>query len=183
MTPEFILGFIAGEGSFTTTCAVNDEAKFGVYPSMQFKMNVKEKTILEEIQEFVGIGRVTKEADKDSQWAWRITKTSELHELANWIEQHTDCGFEDSKKYKSFTIWHELLNERKELLNSKGGIRRFIRQSREINDDSARTTGRSVEELEAIVDSSTNYICGAESEYSNCCENPVDSENETCYRH
>lgn len=183
MTPEFVLGFIAGEGCFTTTCAVNDDAKYGIYPSMQFKLNVKEKKILEEMVEYVGVGYVSKEQHKDGQWAWRITQHGKLEAFANWIENNSDCGFEESRKYNSFKLWKKLLEEREELLNSKDGVKEFIRRSREINDDSARTTAKSIDELEEIVDSSTNYICGVESAYSDCCGTPVDSPDDTCYRH
>lgn len=183
MTPNFILGFIAGEGSFTTTCAVSDDSKFGVYPSMQFKLNVKEKVVLNEIVEFVGIGRVVEESDRNEQWAWRITKYSELKDFSDWINQHLGGGFEESKKYQSFKIWSELLELREDMLSSKDGVKRFIDMSREINDDSARTSYRSIEKLKKIVDSSTNYICGAESSYTNCCENPVDGPDKNCYRH
>lgn len=123
------------------------------------------------------------ESDRDGQWCWRITAGSELKEFADWVEQESNCGFKESKKYKSFKLWKALLHKREELLSSKDGIKEFIRKSREINEDSARTASRSTEELISIVESSTNYICGVESEYSDCCENPVSTADATCYRH
>lgn len=182
MTPEFILGFIAGEGSFTTTCAVREDAKHGVYPTIRFKLNVKEREVLDEIQEQLELGQV-KDHDNVGQSVWRITNNKELKEFSKWIKENADCGFKESKKYDSFIVWSELLDERSEMIKSKDGIKEFIDKSRKINSESARTVSKSTNKLKGIVDSSTNYICGVESTYTNCCENPVDDPDSNCHRH
>lgn len=60
LPPDYIAGFIDGEGCFTITLAKHPERKFGIDARLQFEIELRDddEEILKEIQKSLGCGRI-----------------------------------------------------------------------------------------------------------------------------
>lgn len=131
---KFILGFIAGEGSFHTRLRQNEHSNYGVETSLEFTLllNDRDSELLEEIHDYIGLGRIRYD-DSRSTVCWKVSSKEDCKDLARFIEENAGDGFVSSEKYQSFKKWRHLLNNVDIMCRSKRGKEKFIKEAKEIN--------------------------------------------------
>jgi hypothetical protein len=174
MDSSFVLGFIAGEGTFSTESEINDKYRFNLLISPKFQVKVKEEDVVREMRDTVGLGQVNVYGDYG---VWRISSNDEFDELIKWIDRNADNGFSSTHK------WRKFVNDRHRMMKTRDGMKELIDLTRTINDASARTNARSVEELKEVVDSAEVYVCGKTTNSGDPCEQVVSGPDVSCYRH
>lgn len=179
---DFILGFIAGEGSFSTYTVESDSNKFGLQITPHFNLKVDEREIIEKIHDYMGFGTTLQ--DNRGMWSWRVAGKSSRQKLISWIEDNATEEFKCTSKWESFKKWRTFTEKRRELMKSRDGIKELIRMSRNINPDKSRSANaRTVDELISIVEDAEYYECGEPTQKGTPCKTTVDSPDGTCYRH
>lgn len=142
----FILGFIAGEGSFNANLHQQDTYKFGVYAGLRFHIGLhqNDKQLLYSLKEYFDMGRVVERQNNgyDSVY-WEVKKNDEIKQLCDWIEENKSDWFEESIKHKSYKKWKYLVENRQQLISTYDGMVEFIELAKDINRDSR---GKSVSE-------------------------------------
>lgn len=149
----FVLGLIAGEGSFHLTFTRDDRRRYDLAYGVRFQMGmgVFAEDTLTTARNMVGVGRVR---ETDSGYVWIISNRREAHRLRTIIDNHLahhDSPFVVTSKHRSYQHWTEAL----ELLRpghrlSESEIRQLVVLKGEMN--RIPDTGRSTEELLAIID-------------------------------
>jgi len=180
MESSFVLGFIAGEGTFSTESEINDKYRFNLLISPKFQVKVKEVDVLREMCDSVGIGQVNQYGDYG---VWRVSNNDEFDDLIEWIDNNADSGFRSTHKWASYKKWRKFVNERHRLMKTKDGMEELIDLTRNINDVSARTNARTSEELKQVVRDAEVYVCGEKTNSGDPCEQAVSGPDVSCYRH
>lgn len=178
MNSQFILGFIAGEGSFSYKSV--ERGRFNFYIQPEFTLKVKEREILELILDEIGIGY--NYTDDNEMTTWRTSSRDEKLQLIEFIDTHADEMFKSTQKYQSYVKWKELVERKPELIKSKEGVKEMAELAYSINPYGTRSNARTLEEVYEIVDSSQQHFC-EEPAKNGPCSNPVNSSDEKCYRH
>jgi len=177
---QFIIGFIAGEGSFSAKVYPRDSQRFGVQVVPEFSLKVKEKEVIHNIVEYTEIGYVRD--TPDGYAAWRISSNEELQQLISFIEGNRRGGFECCEKYNAYNRWKKVVEGRRELMMTEEGMKELVERAREINQMGARPPARSKEELFNIIESNGSYECGHPLDDGNC-ERTVSNPDSKCYLH
>lgn len=105
MSKYFILGLIAGEGSFQLNLTINNTRSYGFAPVPKFSLLVHEKDILDKIVNEVGLGKV-KSRSHDDGYVWEIINQNEVIEFSDWIKKSSTEFWESTNKYKQFEKWN-----------------------------------------------------------------------------
>lgn len=131
---KFILGFIAGEGSFHARLRENEYSNFGVETSLEFTLllNERDSELLEDIHTYIGLGRIRYDESRGTV-CWKISSKEDCKDFARFIEENAGDGFIASEKYESFKKWRHLLHNIDILKRSRMGKEEFIKKSKEIN--------------------------------------------------
>jgi len=180
MESSFVLGFIAGEGTFSTEATESDSYRYNLRLTPKFQVKVKEVDVVREMRDHVGVGRVNVYGDYG---VWRVSDNDGYQKLIEWVDEHAESGFKSTHKWDSYTKWREFVQEREDKMKTRDGIKDMIELSREINSESARTNAKSVSELKEIVDQADVFVCGAPTRSGGSCEQVVPNRGENCYRH
>lgn len=175
LSNEFILGLIAGEGSFHVVLES---------PSRQrpkFTMNIHEDEILDEICEHLDLGGISRSDDIRAEW--QIQSKAEIVELRDWVEDNMCQGFKQSDKYRQFKLWSEAVdivpNDREPIGQDKR--KRLVEIAYEIpKSDTRRKSKESW--LEDVSDKQI-FFCEGENSDGSECENRVSSPDKTCRWH
>lgn len=107
---NFVLGFIAGEGSFQLTARQNprDEEKTAVRPKFSVLLTDNDSTVLKSIQkELGGVGQVTETGDGHVQL--QVSAKKELVEVKDYIHQNESELWNDSCKSSEFDRWKRVV--------------------------------------------------------------------------
>lgn len=110
----FLLGLIAGEGSFYVTMANDQRRKYDVCPGIRFSvtMGFYEQEMLEALQEATGLGSVTTHG---KGFQWTISSRKDCHELNGmidgWLDETDTALFRRSHKYTAYQKWKEILED------------------------------------------------------------------------
>lgn len=119
----FILGLIAGEGSFSIKFAKSDQYRVGYIINPRFSLGMREEELimLEQISDSVGLGRV-KPKGRKNQIYWSISSVGECINLCSFIESPENSSeiFMESSKYSSYMAWKNVL----EMINNQRHITR-----------------------------------------------------------
>jgi len=102
---HFVLGFIAGEGSFHVRLVVKQNEKVRPYPA--FGLKVDEITILEKIRTEVGAGYIT--TNKDGHSTWQLQSEEDVLCLNDYVKRHKGDWFESTHKHEQFKKWSEVV--------------------------------------------------------------------------
>lgn len=80
-TVEFLLGIVAGEGSFYVTFSKDDRRRYGVYYGVRFRMSMGQFSmpLLQALRDETGLGVVSEDA---KGYDWTISSREECQELA-----------------------------------------------------------------------------------------------------
>lgn len=104
--PSFILGLIAGEGTFNVALQERQSSRWNIKPTPSFaiKMDDRDSIILRSIRDELDIGRFHQSGGMAS---WQVQSKKETKELKKWVKNHEDRGFNLTSKYGSFEMWCE----------------------------------------------------------------------------
>jgi LAGLIDADG endonuclease len=108
ITDAWLVGFIEGEGSFSTS---------GLKPRLKFENHIKEFKLLQEIQKFFGFGSLIIKTRKDRGLnenptaVLEITKISTLLKfVSKYNNKNSDLFSFKTKKYYDFKDWSIIVN-------------------------------------------------------------------------
>lgn len=99
---RFVLGFIAGEGSFHVTLELTGSGY--VVPKPTFSLRVYEDNILDKIRNHTSVGKVR---DRKNGKAWRAQSISDCKELSDWVDKRAGDMFKSTDKWRQFKLWKE----------------------------------------------------------------------------
>lgn len=174
---EFILGFIAGEGSFQIDLQIDrDRVRYNVRAIPRLSILVHEEKVLDEIQKYIGGSRTTygKQARLDIRSA---------EDCDNFIQlvDSSDCSlFFDTKKFEQYQHWKKAV-ELKSGKYGKKDVKEMVRLSFDAGMPEKRK--RSEEDYLNIIDESGDYKCGGKNKDGSTCKRHVARPNNTCQHH
>lgn len=157
MNTNFVLGYIAGEGSFGVRIRLNDEMKAGVQLLPWFAVSaVKEDLpVIEHIQSLFGGSICSVEVDTEyhEQRRLQVGGFKGCREIINLVDSNKGCGFDKIAKGASYGRWKEFI-QNYETPRNKDEALSLIESAKQINPYG--TGGKSIDEWEQeIVDIST----------------------------
>lgn len=87
INPWFICGFTDGEGCFSVSIIENKEFKTGkrVLPSFQITLHKKDKPLLEQIQSYLGVGKIYKQGSELIQF--RVQSLKDLKVVIDYFDK------------------------------------------------------------------------------------------------
>jgi len=154
---EFLLGLIAGEGSFTVGLRKEASCVCGVHalPSFSMKM-VEDADILHILQQTTGLGAVSMLRRKNPRHRdaeqWQVASNSDIRTLINMIEAQEGSLFWETDKGATFKQWKQAITLKEQTdTGDPEQVKRLIRIGKELNHGDR---GRSAEDWCQIVDES-----------------------------
>jgi hypothetical protein len=108
MARGFLLGLLAGEGSYFVTFAKDDRYEHNLVPGIRCQINMGHfsKPLLEAVQETVKLGSVT---NHGKGYARTVSSRTECHELRStidtWLEESEKEPFQQSQKHEAYRTW------------------------------------------------------------------------------
>lgn len=175
LSDDFMLGMIAGEGSFHIVLEA---------PSRQrpkFTMNMHEREILEIMQEQLEWGTISK--PDDTRTEWQVQGKEDLREMKEWVENNMSEGFKSTDKYRQFLLWSEAVEIRpdgREPIPVEDR-KRLVELAFEIPKSDNRN--KSKEEWLELVESAKVYYCDGTTNGGTECKNSVEADGATCRWH
>jgi hypothetical protein len=103
---EFILGIIAGEGTFGVTFRKRD-GYTAPEPYSGVKMK-NEEMLLNSIKSKVGVGTVY--SKKNNMYSWQLHGINLNQSLIEWIDESRSELFVQSRKYDSYKQWKDCIS-------------------------------------------------------------------------
>jgi hypothetical protein len=151
MNPSFVLGVIAGEGTFNVALHHQEErAKHNVRPDPQFavKMDVRDKNLVKECHESVGLGQYNEYED---MVYWSISSKEDCKKMVEYVEENANCGFKNTEKWESFKVWRDVVDIVGEPYKrlSEDEVRTCVTKAKEMN--TTYTAERTEEEWLSLV--------------------------------
>jgi hypothetical protein len=88
LTPEWVVGFVDGEGCFFVGIQRNPTAKIGfqVIPEFRVVQHVRDLDVLHGLKKFFGFGRVCR--NHDERWEYRVRRFEQLQAIARFFSEH-----------------------------------------------------------------------------------------------
>ena len=118
LNPRWVTGFAYGEGCFTINILKNNQIKLGWYVKLCFtiSLHVKDKVLLEEIQNYLGVGSIFKLGPESYQLIIQSIKELKL------IINHFDKYYLITQKRADFELFKQafILIQNKEHLTLEG---------------------------------------------------------------
>lgn len=174
MNSQFVLGLIAGEGSFSAYAGPSESRRFGVQVEIDFSVKMKEEDVLQSARDFVGLGYISYTGDYTM---WTVSSNDDVQNLIEWIEEQDLSPFKQTLKHDSYQNWKEVVQKREDLMKSKEGMKELVQMARSINYFDKKLK-YSTEELFEIIEQNEVNRCGYDG-----CRQTVSSADETCYAH
>lgn len=157
MEEAFVLGMIAGEGSFSVHCVPYDTYRYGIMVQPQFGLVMYEKEVVEAMHDDLGIGIIStvNGTNGRTRHDWRIKKNAEMDRFIDWLDENMTEDFKKTDKYDSYLRWRSIVEDKQSLLKSKDGVKELIERARSVNGGTAKRDPKySTEELINIVEES-----------------------------
>lgn len=141
MDESFILGLIAGEGSFSSALLNQNDTVY-IYPIFQMGLSDVDEDIIHYMTNEMDIGTTSK---SNGAIGWFVRGKEDVDDLIEFIEE-ADCEeFEITEKYDQYQRWMELVEKKRASEGSKEERKELIRIARSITDTNAGD-GHSAEE-------------------------------------
>jgi hypothetical protein len=88
LSPEWVVGFVDGEGCFFVGIQRNPTVKIGmqIIPEFRVVQHARDLDILHGLKRFFGFGRVCR--NHDDRWEYRVRRIENLRSVAQFFEQH-----------------------------------------------------------------------------------------------
>lgn len=145
----FVLGFIAGEGSFyVNVCEASTECGLRFSPEFTLKVNEVDTEVLGLLSELTQVGKIRPEQNNCVRW--RVDTQGGCRKLVSDIETASQGTlFRESSKYESFRKWRYFV-ENDISPQTKAELREALEKRNAIN-----TTGHGGQTVEEWLDRST----------------------------
>ena len=88
LTPEWVVGFVDGEGSFFIGIQRNPTVRIGlqVIPEFRVVQHKRDIDVLHGLKRFFGFGRVCQ--NHDDRWEFRVRRIEQLAGVVRFFDQH-----------------------------------------------------------------------------------------------
>ncbi len=88
LSPDWVVGFVDGEGCFFVGIQRNPTATIGmqVIPEFRVVQHNRDLDVLHALKRFFGFGRVCR--NHGERWEYRVRRIEHLREIARFFEQH-----------------------------------------------------------------------------------------------
>jgi hypothetical protein len=106
---DFVLGFIAGEGTFTLSM---NSADGKYYPRMRFQVRIHERDQEAAVQArevFEGVGEIADTPGRDTV-EWVVRSKDDLEFLRDKIEAYAPDIWWETEKAENFNVWSDILD-------------------------------------------------------------------------
>ncbi len=109
MRPSYITGFTDGEGCFSISFNYRSKLKTGieVRPSFSISQNAKSLSVLKEIKNYFGVGKI-RFSNKDNTYKYEVRSLTDLSEVI--IPHFKDYPLFTSKRH-DFEIFSDICNK------------------------------------------------------------------------
>lgn len=184
MSEKFVLGFIAGEGSFQLRVFKRDtgeqvRARF----TPAFSLGVYEEEIVQMIRDEIGVGKIS---TVDERTTIRVQSFDDCLVVKEYVENNAGNWFKSTHKWEQFKLWRdgiELLSDwERDNPISKEAQKKVVDLSYEIPRSDTKNLDK--QDWYDIIDEYERFVCGAEkSRGSEPCQTPVKGEDELCVWH
>ena len=175
---QFILGFIAGEGSFAISVWERDSGKIHARPF--FKLGVDEQKIVREIYQEAGeIGGLTER--QSGYLSWQVQSMDDVCNLRDWVNEHRGQWFNNCHKSEQFELWSEAVDIHKQDTITDNDRKRLVDLSYQIPRSNTKKIDR--EEWHQRIDDWEQHYCIATRDDGESCEMPVPEPDMLCHHH
>jgi hypothetical protein len=106
MNENFILGIIAGEGSFYVALYLKESGVVRPAPSFSVKMN--DTHLLKQMRAGLGVGGIVTRGGQGT--TWQVQADSECRTVREFIEDNCGELFQLTNKYEQYLLWSEALD-------------------------------------------------------------------------
>ncbi len=88
LNPDWVVGFVDGEGSFFVGVQRNPTVKIGfqVIPEFRVVQHARDLDVLHALKRFFGFGRVCR--NHEERWEFRVRRIEQLREVARFFAEH-----------------------------------------------------------------------------------------------
>jgi len=180
MSSEFILGFVAGEGSFYVSVSERANSRVKITPA--FSIKVYEMDVLQSIKEELGVGKIDKYED---EYSLNVQSRPECEKVRKFVNENCTRWFKSTHKYEQFKKWCSVLDILSNWERNNPPKDEKMKEAVDLAYSIARTNTR--EETKdywySLIDESERYTCGEERTNGDICNRPVTSKNEACVWH
>lgn len=174
---EFILGFIAGEGSFQVDLQKRpSRSKYNVTVRPHFSLLVHEKKILDDIQSKIG-GKIY---ENSPEYRLDIRSINESKTLIRLVESTNSDFFKITDKYEQYLGWKRVVGFKDNDI-TKEEVKKSIEIAYDIGKPDKRKHNK--EYYLNAVSKSGDYTCGAETKKGTPCKRHVATPNGRCQHH
>jgi hypothetical protein len=106
LNPDWVVGFVDGEGCFFVGIQRNPTVKIGfqVIPELRVVQHKRDLDVLHALKGFFGFGRVCQ--NHDDRWEYRVRRLDQLNEVATFFRSHKL----KTKKRVDFQRFSDVLN-------------------------------------------------------------------------
>ena len=89
LNPDWVVGFVDGEGCFFVGVQRNPTVKIGyqVIPEFRVVQHARDLDVLHALKRFFGFGRVCR--NHDERWEFRVRRLEHLREVARFFSEHS----------------------------------------------------------------------------------------------
>lgn len=154
---DFVLGFIAGEGSFSVSFQEQTTYEVNVYPNFRFYMGVNDwdEEVMEHIYEEIGVGDLiyrSGNGKREDQVVIEVRRIDEVEEFIGWIDENASKTFKMTDKYESYISWRDAFRIREDAMRDPDKMLELIDTAKEIN---GSTKGYSAEHWKQKINQKT----------------------------
>ena len=175
---QFLLGFIAGEGSFFVGLYQRGSGSVEARP--KFALSVDERLIVEQSKDKLnGIGQIIEE--RDGMITWQVQSIGDVQKMREWAEQNYSEWFDHTHKSYQFELWCEAVDIRTSEGMTNDDKKRLVDISYDIPRSNTKQLSR--EEWYQRIDNWEQYYCEATTEDSGKCQRPVPNTDDVCHIH
>jgi len=148
---QFLLGFIAGEGSFNFNLQKRDAMKCGLLASPRFAINVTsgDRRTLERLQSRIGGSIDSRETTHNPQVCLVVIGLENCKRVAEFVDRYAGPEFRETQKWESFTKWKSLIEDYSPP-KSRDEVKEIVYRAKDINPHGS--SGRSAEEWMSVID-------------------------------
>lgn len=135
LTPDYIAGFIDGEGCFSVSIHPHPTIRYGrrwlIAPCFQAYQHRDNVSILEDIRDFFGCGRISAKGPNSSVMTYSVYRRADLDSvIVPFFEQHTLI----SRKHEDFVKFAEVVRLMQQRQHKTGaGFRKIVKLAFSMN--------------------------------------------------
>lgn len=151
---DYVLGLIAGEGSFSIGIEYTNSYKYNVATRWLFHLSMADRNAVETVADEIGLDTNIKTrergGDRSTMYEILIRNKEQIENVIEWVNNNRTVPFDRSVKANVFDKWAQLWAERNDLMSSKDGTKELARRAYHLN--SRKDVGKDIDEILARID-------------------------------